>query len=97
MLLDENGKKTETIFHGELADISMSGTCFMIHCPKKNTAAAQDPFAAEAARAVRYQGRWRLGWRCGASCYFSAALSALRITASALSPSSNAPFTTSRT
>ena len=40
VLLDENGKKTETIFHGELADISMSGTCFMIHCPKKNTARA---------------------------------------------------------
>jgi hypothetical protein len=36
VLLTEDGKRSETIFHGDLTDVSMSGACFMIHCPKKS-------------------------------------------------------------
>jgi CRP-like cAMP-binding protein len=39
-LLTKEGKKTETHFRGNLSDISVAGTCFLIKCSKKATARA---------------------------------------------------------
>ena len=39
-LLTKDGKKSEIVFHGGLADISVAGTCFTMRCSKKATARA---------------------------------------------------------